>query len=313
MSTVGTTSTQNLEPVATDLDDSHFQLPIRQQLVSVSDAGKDNIVILNDVPRKRGASIRDDESTGSWEDIPTPEDESIQPTATIETSSDKAEPAAKGKPPSFIDVDEYDAFYEAIINGDLDVIKERLDSGADIERENDDGFSPLLLALISHKVEAIQLLLERGAATYHRVGDMLPIVVALQKPETTTQVVKLLLDHGADPSSPSGPEDMNALHWAVSLNLLEIADLIASTGMDLNSIRSFGQTPLIIAAEKGHTLIAKTLVAKGADMLKGSANGGTALAWAARGGHLECVKYFLSEGMDIDNCDSYGFSERIPF
>ncbi|KAJ4367574.1 hypothetical protein N0V83_007158 [Neocucurbitaria cava] len=203
--------------------------------------------------------------------------------------------------------EDFAAFVAAIRGGDIEVVESKLTLGVDIERETDDGNIALVISIKEDKVDIARLLLEEGADVHHRVRRLPPIVHAVMT-NCAPQLIQLLVNHGANLNAVSGPDQMNALHWAAVEGKVDAVDFLASKGMDLNSASSKGRTSLILAAEKGHTTVAKLLLAKGAELLKRSDNGGTALAWAACNGYLDTVKYLLEEGIDVDDCDDCGLT-----
>lgn len=105
-------------------------------------------------------------------------------------------------------------------------------------------------------------------------------------------VMKLLLDHGADPHINTF-EGTNALMAAAGVNwvvaqtwtespeqLLEAVKLCHSLGMDVNQTNSMGLTALHGAANRGSNPIIEYLAANGADLSHQDNEGRTALEWA---------------------------------
>ena len=75
-----------------------------------------------------------------------------------------------------------------------------------------------------------------------------------------------------------------ALHYAVygSNVSCEILSCLIETGADVNARTNDGVTPLMIAAEKGHTYAVASLVKCGANVDLQDKYGNTALHYAAR-------------------------------
>ncbi|KAH9870583.1 hypothetical protein IAQ61_006059, partial [Plenodomus lingam] len=290
---------QSQEVTACELEDSHFQLPIR------SSHGKMYPVIFEEeILRSKGSTVRADvdnnDLTGSWEKINISFHH--QPHHFSEGES------IPSKRASWPLMEDHDKFYDNIIAGDFAAIEAALDVHTNLERENDDGITPLVLSIIHSQFDIIRLLLEKGAEVDHPVDGVPPIVHAVENANKGPRVMQLLMDHGADPRIVSGRDNLNALHWATVFGTVDAVNFLAGIGLDLNSICSMGRTPLTLAAERGHTTIVKLLLAKGAELAKQSYNGGTALTWAANYGHLDTVKYLLEEGLDVNHLDSAGLT-----
>jgi ankyrin repeat protein len=102
--------------------------------------------------------------------------------------------------------------FEAAALGKTDRLRELLDE--DASRPNafgDDGFHPLGLACFFGHVEAARLLLERGAdvnalSRNERIqtAAIHAAAAAEGKEEARYELVKLALEHGADPNLPQG-------------------------------------------------------------------------------------------------------------
>jgi ankyrin repeat protein len=97
-----------------------------------------------------------------------------------------------------------------------------------------------------------------------------------------TEIVKLLLNEGIDPSQ-SDPHGNTALHVAARGNKVDMADLMIAAGLGINVRNNFGQTPLILAVEQGNSQMIMWLLGKKADVAVGDFRGKTALKVALQG------------------------------
>ncbi len=86
---------------------------------------------------------------------------------------------------------------------------------------------------------------------------------------------------------------------------LPIVKQLYEAGAEINHP---GWTPLIYAATGGHSAIVEYLIGSGAFLNTASPNGSSALMMAVRGSHLETVKVLLSHGADVNHRNESGES-----
>jgi ankyrin repeat protein len=304
--TAATAITKDLEicdPVI-NIEDSHFQLPIR---------------------RRPSISISNDEDSEAQQSIAT---EDMNSEATKETDSDSSQmiftPEAGLSEDDDVELDIMEekvtgsddllnqgdpTFHEAVAGGFVDLVKSCIGQGVDVDLKTKDGETPLIIAILEAQLGMASTLLECGANVHRRANGMPSIIYAAMKGAPAPPFLRLLKDWGANPSTIHGPHRYNALHWAASAGNTAAVDFLVSIGMNLEQPCSQGRTPLLIAAANGKTAVTKLLLAKGAEAKHRSHNGGTAVAWAACHGHVGTVAYLLKEGLDVEVPDSSGISK----
>jgi cytochrome c len=151
------------------------------------------------------------------------------------------------------------AIHDAATKGDVAAIAAALDAGADID-ESDGQATPLYLAVRGGHAAAVQLLMERGAdvnAAPTLLGPALMPALAKRR----VDLIKLLLDGGADPNSYRNREA--ALHIAVRSGCLDCVKALVEAGADVNAKTKDGKTPLHLAKFKGQREVADYLMAHG--------------------------------------------------
>ncbi len=79
-----------------------------------------------------------------------------------------------------------------------------------------------------------------------------------------TEIVRSLLDAGANIDLPRKLYGLTALMLAVSANQLDIVQLLVSKCADVNATNEDGSTALMAAVLKGHVNVVKVLLAAGA-------------------------------------------------
>jgi len=217
----------------------------------------------------------------------------------------------------------------AVSNDQVDTARLLIGHGANLDRQDWYGRSPLWSAVnvrnlylhnstFAHTVdrepmlELIRLLLERGADPDTRTKEsppvrehLLSITGTLEWVDFTgqtpflaaalagdTTVMRLLLDHGADPHIPTygGTTALMAaagINWVVSQTytegpeaLLAAVRLCVGLGMDVNAVNSMGLRAIHGAANRGSDDIIEYLAAQGAALDVEDNEGRTPLDWA---------------------------------
>ncbi len=118
---------------------------------------------------------------------------------------------------------------------------------------------------------------------------------AIKQDDATT--VGALLQRGFDPNTPS-PEGQHGLFLALREPSLKVAAvLLAWPTTRVETRNPADESPLMMAALKGHAAQAKRLIERGADVNK---TGWTPLHYAATGGHTAIVAMLLDAHAYID-------------
>ncbi|GAB1312568.1 hypothetical protein MFIFM68171_02778 [Madurella fahalii] len=107
-------------------------------------------------------------------------------------------------------------------------------------------------------------------------------------------VVRLLLQNGAEVGLPAGYHGDNALAGACDHENLDIVKLLLDWKIDPNPTNRYSRPPLSIAAEKGNLAIALLLVSAGARVMVGGQGGiASPLVAAASRGRLDMVSFLM--------------------
>lgn len=106
-----------------------------------------------------------------------------------------------------------------------------------------------------------------------------------------------VLRRGMDANTP-GPEGEIGLTMALASESMKAAQVLLSWPQtNVNALNRRGESPLMLAALKGHQDIVDTLIKKGADVNK---TGWTPLHYAASGGHAAIIRLLLENHAYID-------------
>ncbi|XP_046562347.1 serine/threonine-protein phosphatase 6 regulatory ankyrin repeat subunit C-like [Haliotis rubra] len=120
-------------------------------------------------------------------------------------------------------------------------------------------------------------------------------------------VFELLLDLGADLSVADDDGD-NILHVAcLGGNVAMVEAIVSKDVLPLESRGTYRRTPVMHAANKGHTDVVDLLVRSGCDLSVMDSNKDNILHVAAKGGSVDVLRYILSQNvLDIDAKGQYG-------
>jgi uncharacterized protein len=202
--------------------------------------------------------------------------------------------------------------------GDTKQALAQIQAGADVNRAQPNGTSPLMWAVYRTDYEVAQALIARKAnVNVTNEFGATPLTEAARQGDA--RLVKMLLDAGAHVDS-ANPDGETALMMAISGGDLSVVQMLVNAGANVNTIEKFhNQTPLMYASAENHPDIVKLLLAKGADVkLRAlysdwpsqitsepraqyrSVGGLTVLLYAARSGCYECVEELIAAGADVN-------------
>ena len=233
------------------------------------------------------------------------------------------------------------ALFKAANGGHHEVVELLLQHN-DVEPDavSDDGFTPLLQAIFGRHQKVVKLLLDRADVNPNLRDtkyDQTPLWMASTGGDETLEMFiqrkdieingqsrwgetplyqaiqrnhlsagKMLLEAGADPNI-STDEQRTALSWAAAAGSEESIELLLKQpSIELNTADKSGQTPLLRAADAGHTKCIRMLLGKGANLTHADHEGRTALSLAAFKGHKVVAKLLLKNNAEIDAQDKQG-------
>ncbi len=202
--------------------------------------------------------------------------------------------------------------------GDRDAALQLIHAGADVNRPEPDGTTPLHWAVYRVDPDLVKALLAAGA--HPNVTNTLgssPLAEAGRLGDAG--LVKMLLGAGAQ-ADLANADGETPLMLAAHAGAVPAAELLVRRGADVNARERWrGQNALMWAAAESHPRMVAFLIAHGAKVgVRATVNdwpsqitsepraqyrpsgGLTALLYAARSGCLECVQALLKGGADID-------------
>lgn len=148
------------------------------------------------------------------------------------------------------------------------------------------GQTPLLAAAIAGRTEVVTLLLEYGASIgINDVQGIGPLMHAAW--HGRRDVVEVLLNHGAGANVKHG--EISALILAAENDHIDIVQLLAKRGANLDHADSLGTTALIGATRHGKASAVRSLIALGANLYHVDQRGNSAQYYASKDRHDEII------------------------
>jgi ankyrin repeat protein len=207
-----------------------------------------------------------------------------------------------------------------IQSGQTKLALEQIQAGADVNRAQPDGTSPLIWAVDRTEYEiAAALIAKKANVNATNEFGVTPLTEAAR--QSDARLVKMLLDAGAKVDS-TNPDGETALMMAISGGDVSTVEMLINAGANVNTTEKFhNQTPLMYAAgsSRNAAQMVKLLLSKGANVKPRalysdwpsqvtsepraqyrSVGGLNAMLYAARGGCYECVEDLMAAGADVN-------------
>ncbi len=145
----------------------------------------------------------------------------------------------------------------AVINSEIKILKSIIEYGIDVNTKNDEGLTPLNIALDNKNNEIVELLIKNGANINEKnKSGYTPLHLAICKHLDNT--VKLLIDNGAKIDEITNNK-ITSLHLATQISSLDIVKNLIKNGVDINALNNYNETPLHIAVIEDDINIVKFL------------------------------------------------------
>ncbi|AFY96700.1 ankyrin repeat domain-containing protein [Chamaesiphon minutus] len=135
----------------------------------------------------------------------------------------------------------------AAIDGDLDLVQQAIEAGANLDRYDWNlGYSPLGMAIDRGHLEIVQCLLTAGCNPHCGSTTITALGLAAECGEV--EMIQMLLPRGVDVNAPVGADGWTALLSAISKGHRAVVQLLVTAGANVN-VWSRGETPILLAAK----------------------------------------------------------------
>jgi len=219
------------------------------------------------------------------------------------------------------------ALHWAAYFDDVAIADMLIHGGADVNKVNDLGVTPLALA--TSTAMADRLLKARANPNIVSSTGESPLMSAART--GAVEMVKALLEHSADPNAKENVRGQTALMWAAAQKHPDVVRVLLEHGADVHahtltapqlfytgeasgagrnaadwvmrSIDTGGSTPLMFAARQGDLASARLLLAAGANPNETRADGMSPLVLASYSGHGDVAAFLLSKDASPNTAD----------
>lgn len=196
-------------------------------------------------------------------------------------------------------------FVAAIENGDADVVRELLESGADANMSTGDQEYTLLMKAAWNRQEEIARLLLDAGAKVNAADSNGQTALMLAATQGSLPLVEMFIDAGAD-LEPRNAYSFDAFTIGVSGGHIDIARRMLKAKADIES-STHGLTPLMFAVSITNEEMMRFLVDNGANVNAGVRTGmQTPLNLAGMTGNVEAVRILIELKADVNGASKDG-------
>lgn len=236
--------------------------------------------------------------------------------------------------------DPAEILFKAVRNWDLEGVKQLLDSGVDVNIEDENYETALLHAAYTGNVRMIKLLLDRGAKINHMNGDIetalhisinrghkIIVELLLERGANVNtedyysktavnnacengnlDIVKLLLNYGAKIHTIDNRYKDTILHDAVVGHNMDVMRLLLKLNLNIDRKNEFGETALFTTAQENRPNILEFLLDHGANVHETNLFGENIVYAACKRGRGDILKALVAYEVDFNFKTSNGFN-----
>ncbi len=185
-------------------------------------------------------------------------------------------------------------------------VERLLKKGADIDRESDEGATPLVFAVANNHPSTVRLLLKHNPDINKKTSSSeTPLIISVKN--RNTEIAESLIRGGADVDL-ADKNNATPLHFAAFYGGFNVADLLLYYEADCNIKANDGTTPLMAAIWSEYPDVADLLIQNGANMEARDKDGFTPFLIAAQNGDTLMMNLLLKEGVDLYEKNNYNYN-----
>ncbi|XP_061175209.1 ankyrin-1-like [Saccostrea echinata] len=220
----------------------------------------------------------------------------------------------------------------------MEIVKELINRGADINKQDSQGWTPLYQSAFAGNLELSTLMLDQKAdvniatisgdtvlhaGVYGNNNTVVDLLIAAgcrvnevnKKGESSLfsailsrvniKIVKALINAGSSLDMKEKSQQLTSLHEAIIQHYTEAALLLINSGCDVNARNARGQTPLYTACEKGNVQVVEQLLSLPTVSTKGTKASTIPLHVATVSNFSHIVQQLIDA-----NCDIHVMNEK---
>jgi ankyrin repeat protein len=154
------------------------------------------------------------------------------------------------------------ALMKAVNSNDAAAVRKLIAQGANVDELEPNGDAPLVMAAYLGHTEIVRLLLEAGADVKAVDPGMKATALHAASYAGRTEAAKLLVQYGIEIDKQGPYNGYTALHDAIWQNNVDVAQVLIDAGADLTHKSHSGETPLDFARSKRASKIVAMIEAK---------------------------------------------------
>jgi len=203
--------------------------------------------------------------------------------------------------------------YLATLHKCYGVLEKALELGADPDRPDEEGITPLMVAIKNNDTSALQIIIKSGKADINFAAEngINPLYTAVLL--ENVECVRLLLSAGClvDPVAHSSKTDKfgeTPLATAVHMNNTVIVEMLLACGANTEAQIRSGGTSLLLATANNNYGLMRLLLRAGADINGENLQGINSLSLSTQDNDITGVRLLVEEGADINRGSNTGIT-----